>query len=285
MAFFNWICMKKGFNALKAVLLVTPFFIFPNLSHAGSGAAPFGPGERLTYKLKWNNVIIGEVSVDVLSDMAISGANARHFYMTGRTSPFADTFYEYRVQADGYVLPDMSRSVFYTSDDFYRKTNEKVVIHFDLADNKARYVSDKVKKGKTNTRKKTLSISPDTFDMLSVFYHLRYQVKILGENKAFQVSATNGRKLLTGKVYVVGNESIEVRDHGLRETVHLQFDGKKLRDIHTMREKDDIVDLWISKDDQCLPLLIKGRAKFGKVAAELVTIGKNDLTRSPMMEQ
>ena len=284
MASFVHQVRKGGWKAIKRLFLLMFFVISPLWSHAGSGIVPFEPGERLTYRLKWNNVIIGEVTVDVLSDQVVSGVNARHFYMTGRTSPFADTFYEYRVKAEGYVLPDMSRSVFYTSDDNYRKTRELVTIHFDQVENKAHYISEKVKKGKRTMRKKTVSILSDTFDMVSVFYHLRHQVKILGEKKEFPVSATNGRKLLAGKVYVVGDETIEVRDHGPRAAIHLQFDGKKLRDIHTLREKEDIVDLWISKDDPCAPLLIKGRAKFGRVAAELVTIGANDLTRSPKMD-
>lgn len=275
---------KTGMTFVGVMAVMTFLITLPFSGYAEPLSPPFEPGERLTYKLKWNKVIIGEVIVDVLSDMIISGANARHFYMTGRTAPFADTFYEYRVQADGYALPDMSRSVFYTAHDISRKVHETVTVHFDLAENQLRYSSEKLKKGKIEKKNKTVSTLSDTFDILSVFYHLRNQVRILGDKKEIRVSATNGRKVLNGKVYVIGNETIEVRGHGLKETVHLQLDGKGLKDIHSIRKKDDIVDIWVSRDEKCIPLLIKGKAKFGKVAAELVTIEKNDLTRLPMMQ-
>jgi len=272
-------CLVKRALAMM-ILMVLPSYS----SYAASAVIPFEPGERLIYKIKWNKFIIGEVVLDVLPDKKIENVNVRHFYLTGQTSPFADTFYKYRIQIDAYPQVDMKRSAFYTSSDIDRKAEETVVLNFDWINNKVLYSNNKKKKDKTTKKKKSVGMPPDTFDVFSAMYYLRCQVANLGDNKTIRAAVTNGSKVLAGNVYVIGNEIIDIRGHEPKETIHLQLNVNGLGNVHTAKDKSDFMDIWVTTDQYKVPILIKGKSKIGSVIAELVSLEKNDLTRTPMKE-
>ena len=248
-----------------------------------SGDAPFEPGERLIYKIKWKKIIIGEAVLDVLPHEIVANETAHHFYMTGKTSSFVDAFNKYRIEIDAYTRTDMARSVYYTSSDVSRKVSEVVTLNFDWQNKDILYTTKKVKKRgvEEKTRKKTI---PDpTFDIFSAMYHLRYQVANLGDRTEIPTAVTNGRKVLAGKVYVLGKETVELYGREPKETIHLQLDVKGMGDVRTAKDKSNFMDIWITDDPRKVPLLIKGKVKIGHVVAELVSIEKNTLVRTPLV--
>ena len=213
----------------------------------------------------------------------LSNETAHHFYMTGKTSPFVDAFNKYRIEIDAYAQKDMARSVYYTSSDVSRKVSEAVTLDFDWRNASVLYTSKKVKHNDVEEKTKKKTIPPGTFDIFSAMYHLRYQLAHLGDRTEMPTAVTNGRKVLEGKVYVMGKETVELYGHPPQNTIHLQLDVNGMGNVHTAKDKSEFMDIWITDDPRKVPLLIKGKVKIGHVVAELVSIEKNTLIRTPLV--
>ena len=289
------LCMDAGISPMKRpriarigkirqawlmVVLLCAWLVTPIRSTAEE--IPFTPGERLVYKIKWKKIIIGEAVLDVLPNEIVANETAHHFYMTGKTSSFVDTFNKYRIEIDAYTRMDMARSVYYTSSDVSRKASETVILDFDWKNKNVLYTTQKEKKKGVEKKTKKKDIPLHTFDIFSAMYHLRYQMANLGNRTEIPTAVTNGRKVLEGKVYVIGKETVELYGQAPRETIHLQLNVDGMGDVRTAKDKSNFMDIWITDDAMKVPILIKGKVKIGHVVAELVTITTNNLVRMPV---
>ena len=234
---------------------------------------PFEPGETLLYLLKWNGIVAGTIQAQVMPIDTSSGVKKFHFRMSGRTTPLVSYINDYQITADSFVDAGFGHSIFYQSSDADRKERETVKIYFDWKSNESRYNVEKIRKKLNNQveikkRKKTLSISPDTFDALAAAYQLRRSLLALGNQHTVPVAVTNGRKFLNGKAYVVPDEVLRLNGRSYH-TKTLKVDIKTFGDILEVKDKKYIIDIWISNDAQMVPLKVRGKTKFGSVTAEL----------------
>lgn len=267
------------------VFLMATFVLFliitggpKNVYASGNKVLPFEPGEKLLYHLKWNGLVAGQISLEVKPFEEKNGKQYYHFSMEGETTSIVAALVKYQIKIDSYTDSALTHSVYYQSSDIDRKFMETVKMMFNWKKNKLKYLSEKKrKKQKKNkklnvsSKKKTISIPPDTFDVFASMYNLRHYLMKLEDETLIPVSATNGRKVLQGNVYVLGDEIIKHNGEKYN-TKALMLDVKTLGNVFEVKEKKYLLSLWVSDDEYKIPLKVKGKVKFGSVTAELVSV-------------
>ncbi|MBW1778100.1 MAG: DUF3108 domain-containing protein, partial [Deltaproteobacteria bacterium] len=55
---------------------------------------PFSPGERLTFRLKWGFIPVGEAVLEVNPVTTFNGLPSYHFSVSAKSNAFVDIFYK-----------------------------------------------------------------------------------------------------------------------------------------------------------------------------------------------
>lgn len=226
-----------------------------------SAAAPFSPGERLVFELRWEFVPAGRATLTVLPPTEIDGKPVRHFVMTARTNGFVDTFYKVRDRIESFANLDMDHSVFYKKRQREGKTRRDIEVRFDWDVGTAHYANF----GKPRD---PLPLKPGTFDPLSAFYFVR--TLSLKPNMVVERPITDGKKNVIGQLAVVTRETITVK--GTRyDTYRLSPD---LRDVGGVFEKtkEAEMDVWVTADERHIPVRIQSSVVVGDFIAELISV-------------
>ena len=108
----------------------------------------------------------------------------------------------------------------------------------------------------------TLSTAGRAYDMLSVFYYLRqldFEKMNAGETVTTTMFSGKRQEILT--LRCTGIEMVELRDKSKHEAYHIKF--RFTQDGQT-KTSDDI-DIWISTDDQHIPLMLRGKVSVGEI--------------------
>ncbi|MCP4745324.1 MAG: DUF3108 domain-containing protein [Desulfobacteraceae bacterium] len=222
---------------------------------------PFSPGERLTFILKWAQIPAGEAVLEVLPMKTFEGAQAYHFRMTAESNSFVDVFYKVRDRIDSYVSEDMSRTIHYKKKQREGEHKKNVQVNFDWEKASAQY-SDNDK------QKDPITIPPNTFDPLSVFYYSRTQE--LKENSIIKTPVTDGVKWVQGYARITKKETIKV-PCGEFEAYLLEPDLQHVGGVFK-KSKNASIKLWISADERRLPVKIASKVAVGSFVGELVSI-------------
>lgn len=224
------------------------------------GPAPFSPGEKLVFELRWEFIPAGQATLQVLPPAERDGVPVRHFVLTARTNGFLDTFYKVRDRIESFADLDMSHSVFYKKRQREGKTRRDIEVRFDWAAGTAHYTNF----GKPRD---PLPLKPGTFDPLSAFYFVR--TLSLAPDMVVERPVTDGKKNVIGQVTVATRETITVK--GKRyDTYRLSPD---LRDVGGVFEKteDAEMDVWVTADERHIPVRIQSSVVVGDFIAELIS--------------
>ena len=185
--------------------------------------------------------------------------------LTGKTKPWADSFYQVRDTLVGRI----------------HKSDLKPISYSKIAHEKGKYSRDDItysyagsvvgglakrtrqdKEGNLKVTEKHLSASGRVYDMLSVFYFLRtIDYSHLKSGQVEKASVFSGSKVETITIRCVGVEEIKLRDKSKREAYHIKF---KFTTAGKKKSSDDI-DTWISTDSSHIPLLVVGSLPVGQV--------------------
>lgn len=219
----------------------------------------FGPGEKLTFRLKWTIIPAGEAVLQVLPDTTIEGATVRHFALKARTNAFVDVFYRVRDRIDAYTDHGMTRSVFFKKKQREGSTRRNVHVTFDWRGKKARYFN-------FNRPVRTTTLLPGTFDPLSAFFWVR----LARMRAALQIArpVTDGKKTILGRVRVIRREKIRVAGKTY-DTFLLQ---PELTHVGGVFEKSPHarIAVWVTADRRKLPVRVKSKVVVGSFVAELI---------------
>lgn len=249
--------------ALTAVLIFATI-CFSASPGAADGSAPFRPGEKLTYEVRWQFVPAGLATLEVLPMKTINGAPAQHFVLTVRTNDFIDTFYKVRDRVDAFTDADVTRSVLYRKKQREGKHKRDITVAFDWEKSQVRYTNF----GKA---KRPVSLLPGSFDPLSVFYAFRF--RHLKENTSLEAPVTDGKKCVIGKAQVLTKENI-VTPSGTYETYLVEADMKDAAGVFK-KSKDAKLLIWVSSDHRHIPVRIASKVAVGSFIAELTSIENN----------
>lgn len=185
--------------------------------------------------------------------------------LTGKTKPWADSFYQVRDTLYGTMKKEGLRPLSYTKIAHEKGKYSRDDISYSYSGKVVGGVAKRTRQQKDGSLKvteKKLTGSGEVYDMLSVFYFLR-NIDYSKLQKGEEVKGTvfSGSKAETITIRCVGTEEIKLRDKSKREAYHIKF---KFTTAGKKKSSDDI-DTWISTDASHIPLLVVGSLPVGQV--------------------
>ncbi len=253
--------------AIGVVCLFVSGLAWVDHSAAGSQSRAFGPGERLTFVLKWTFVPAGEAVLEVLPVERMAGHEAHHFVLTARSNSFVDAFFMVRDRIDAWADSSMSRSLHYRKKQHEGRTRRDVAVIFDWDAMTAQYVNQ-------GEARAPIAITAGTFDPLSIFYWFRLAELSVGMQVHRPV--TDGKKQVSGMATVVGRETVSVAA-GTFDAYLVEPDLAHVGGVFE-KSPDARVQIWVSADHRRLPIKLKSKVVVGSFSGELVRIEKTDPT-------
>ncbi|AOY57866.1 MULTISPECIES: DUF3108 domain-containing protein [Desulfococcus] len=220
----------------------------------------FFPGERLSYALRWEFILAGEATLEVLPNDVVDDRPVRHFALTVRSNAVLDKIYKVRDRIDAYTDLRLSRSVLYRKKQKEGRRERDIVVRFDWENQTAVYTN-------SGRSKAPVALMPGTFDPLSAFYFVR--ASDLSPGRIIERPVSDGKKCVRGSAEVLERETIRVNGRTY-ETLRLE---PELRHVGGVFEKspDAKIELWVSADRRHIPVRIRSRVAVGRFVAELMS--------------
>ena len=220
---------------------------------------PFGPGEKLTYRIYWTFVHAGDAVLEVMPDTEMEGVPARRFRAEARTAPWVDKFYKVRDVMEAWTDPGVNHSLRYRKDQNEGTYHKQVDLVFDPAARQTRrYVRGELKH--------TLDQPEQVFDPMAVLFGFRKQ--ILYKTMRFGANVTDGKVSVVGEAYVEGMEDVETA-MGVIPCFRVRIDVKHLSGVFRKSQDAELL-VWFSADDRRIPVKVRSKVVVGHFTLELV---------------
>ncbi len=223
----------------------------------------FGPGEKLTYTVRYGFVKGGEGCFSVV-DTVIDGRHTNHVTVAGRTTGVADFFYEVRDSYETFLdretqLPVLSKRNI--KEGRYRYND---VVSYDRDNN----LMNKWVKKRNNPVETKIQEAPERImDIVGAFYHAR--------NNAF-----DSRLMVGDTIYYKTFFSNEVFDLNIRydgtENLKTPLGTKTcykftpVTEVGRSFKSSEDMHLWITADANRVPVRIKFDMTVGSFTIELI---------------
>ncbi len=223
---------------------------------------PLKVGERLVYKIGWSFFDVGEAVLSLTED-TYEGVPVLKMELEAKTNSFADAFYKVRNRSTTWILPDMSQSLAYKSEQREGKRERDTIIHLDPENHTATY--ENLRSGDILG---PIPVTDSIWDPMSITYYVRSLPLEIGQELI--IPTTNGKELFLTEVDGV-EKTRRKFTIGRRDAILLEPNIKDLGGVFR-KSKDASIRFWFSDDDQQLPLRMESAVAVGKFWAELVRI-------------
>jgi hypothetical protein len=216
-------------------------------------------GEKITYTVRYNlyfNINVGEVVFNIFPEpQTIAGNTCFHMSATGTTYSFYDPFYKVRDKYESYVETNSLLPLVFTRDvnEGGYKFSEYVIFNHKT----------KVAKSK----KRTQTIPNNTQDVVSAIYYARtldYNNAKVGQK--FYMHAFIDDSAYYCGVQFMGREKIKT-DKGTYNCMKL----KPILVADRIFKSEDDMTMWVTDDDNRIPVRIESGISVGKIRADLDT--------------
>ena len=219
----------------------------------------FRDGEWLKFKVSYGWFNATTATVEVHKEF-LDGKELYHVIGKGRTTGLLDVFFKVRDNYESYVHPESIKPY-----KFIRKVNEggytkDKAIYFDHKDLKAEV---------HNYKKDTVSehkIKEGTQDMISALYHLREQVDLndLQKGDEFELNLFFDEDNFDFKTVYLREEEVDTKFGNVNCLVFRPY----VKAGRVFEEKESVT-IWISKDENKIPIKIKAKLAVGSLVARL----------------
>ncbi len=219
----------------------------------------FEPGEKLTYSLGWQFIVVGHASLEVLPDEEFDGRTVRSFEMKAKTGKVVGSIFKVNDTLSSLAEYDLSRSLGYAKIQREGKTKRDVSVEFDWENLNALYMET------IGGSSRVTPILENTLDPLSAFYFVRTQEFDVGS--VIKGPMTDGKRCKEAEIKVVGRERIKVNGKKY-DTLRLE---PSLKDIGGVFEKskDATMVIWVTDDHRHIPVKMKSKVAVGSFVAKL----------------
>lgn len=226
----------------------------------------FKNGEKLVYTASyymsslWTD--IAEVTMSV-SEVKASSQTLYKLKCTASTFQSWDSFFKIRDLYQSYVDKKSVKPFLFKAnveEGSYTK-NVKYIYKW-----KSGLVNATTQKRKKPAKQKQVKVSMNTYDLVSVLYMVRnldFSKKQKGETT--KVKVLIGSKVQIVTIKYMGSESIKVSGMGYKECDRLAV---FLKNDKILKGKD-LNNIWITKDQNKVPVLIKAKIPVGSVQVRL----------------
>ncbi len=249
--------MKRSILFIASLLLLTSFQTGVKTPPVQDPA--FEEGEWFKFRIHYGifNASYAELHV---KNARLKGEKVYHIKGTGKSTGLLDLFFEVDDRYETYI--DREEVKPYR---FIRKINEgghtkDIQIDFDHESGTALYHDKKHKK------KSTLDIKPQSQDMMSAFYYLRnaVDIKTLEIGDEFILPMFFDEENYDFKLKFLGREVVDTK---FGDVAALKF-RPYVQSGRVFKEEESLT-VWISDDDNKIPLKIQAKLAVGSLTADL----------------
>lgn len=242
---------------------VLPFFVLALAANSSTALEPPPDlrslvGESLEFRARWGLIPAATASLEVLD----AGQDRVKFLARARTLPYIDAIYPVRDWVEStFLLPGLRSLRYHTrSKQGWGRSHETEVV-FDPHSGKASYFRDGVPL-------RSLRVPDDVQDPLSCFF--AYRVLDLPGDEDARLEITDGKKVITGVVCVLGRERVET-PAGTFDTVLIEPKIEGISGIFK-RSPGARILIWLTDDRWRRPVKMKSKVSVGHFTAELAEI-------------
>jgi hypothetical protein len=227
---------------------------------------PFRPGESVTLKLSYFNMVAGDLKMGVLPFKEVNGKKSYHLNVSIKSNSFFSGIYAVDDTAETFLDYDTLLPYNMAVDVKETKQLRTVRSYFDWKLKKAFFWEKKItKKNGVEERKLDWTIDSYAQNIFSAAFYLRTFTLTPGKTIEFKVS-DNGKNMVV-KANVIRRETIQT-DIGELKTVvikpELAIDGI----FKPMGE----VFFWLTDDDRKFIVRIESKIKIGTIVGSLKEI-------------
>lgn len=256
----------KIFFLLIVFITAPSLFAQKKLSPANNA---FTYNEKLKYRVYYHSLLTGNVTAGIATmeidkhPVQIQGRNTYHITAIGQSKGVFNWFYKVNDRFETFIDEDSLVPL-----SFIRRTKEGgYIVNDDV-------VFDRVHNTATS-RQETKEIYPRTQDIISAFYYARtFDFSNIKAGEMFPVDFYLDDSVYTSVIKYLGKETIEI-DLG-------KFRCMKFKPMVVTGEAFDEpypMTMWISDDENKVPLLIESEVIIGSVRMELLKLSG---LRNPM---
>lgn len=223
-----------------------------------SAVKPFSTGERLVYSISYGLLTAGEAVVSVDDLQQKNGKTIAHMVGIGYSKGMFEWFFKVRDRYETYYDIDNLEPVEFIRDVYEGGYVIKRHIIFDNDKNTAvDLMLDK---------NKVFNLEDKTQDIFSAFYYARFtDVKSLSPGAVIQIPVFLDHEMFHFQIKYMGDEVLKTKFGKVKA---MKF--KPLVQEGRVFKEKDAMTIWVSKDDNKVPLLIKSELLVGSIKAELI---------------
>ncbi|MBU1087233.1 MAG: DUF3108 domain-containing protein [Candidatus Omnitrophica bacterium] len=218
-------------------------------------------GEKLSYKISWLGLSVGEATLMVKNTEKNDGQETALVELTAYTTGFFRLIYKVDGIIHSYVDMATFKPIKYDSD---TRINKKIIIKkmkYDFNEHKV-YVEDK-------KSKYVVDINDAILDPLGVFYYFRKNNIIL--NEPIDILVNGGKKNFPVRVFSRSERLLKV-PAGTFWAFQVEPTDESERQFDDALNAEGSMRIWFSSDERRLPLLIALKVPVGSAIATLMAI-------------
>ncbi|MEE2802556.1 MAG: DUF3108 domain-containing protein [Bacteroidota bacterium] len=248
-------------HILSLTLVVVLFLstAFTSATYNNSLQQTFQEGEWFKFRIHYGIFNASYAELEVI-DSQLEGKDVYHIKGHGRSTGLLDLFFTVDDHYESYIDKNEVKPYRFIRDINEGGYKKDIVIDFDHEKNEA-LVHDK----KRNT-KSTEKIKPGTQDMVSAFYHLRDQIdtKTLKRGDEFILPMFFDKENYDFKLKFLKRTTVKTK---FGKVPALKF-KPYVQSGRVFKEQESLT-VWISDDENKIPLRIKAKLAVGSLTADL----------------
>lgn len=229
-------------------------------SSAIAQKSAYGDGEWFKFRVHYGFVTAGYATLSVKST-TLKGKDVFHVRGFGETVGVSRWFFKVEDDYQSYI--DAEKNIPYK---FIRKINEggytkDIEVNFDHNSRKAT-VNDKERNETT-----VFSIPKETQDMVSAFYYLRNHLDTdnIKEGEVIEINMFFDKENFKFQLKFIGREVLSTSFGNIKTLIFRPF----VQSGRVFKEEESL-SVWISDDENKIPLLIKANLAVGSLKASLI---------------
>jgi len=229
-------------------------------SYSFSQKKAYDDGEWLKFRVHYGLITAGVATLEVKSE-TLNGNEVSHVIGFGESKGMASRFFNVEDHYESYIIKDKD-----LPQRFIRKIDEgghtkDIQIDFDHTSQNATIIDYK------NDTEKIVSFPKEAQDMVSSFYYLRNNLdaKDIAVNDEIALDMFFDRENYKFKLKFLGREILNTKFGNVSCLVFRPY----VQSGRVFKEKESLT-IWVSDDDNKIPLLIKADLAVGSLKATLI---------------
>jgi len=235
---------------------------------------PFKPGETLTYKVSWSNIITaGTAVMEVKEEKLPNGRKVLRFIATSRSVGVVDKFYPVNDTIQSVFDTRIMQSLSFSLNESHGKRKRSRELVFDHA---GRTVVSTL----NNDPPQTLTIPDPVQDALSSLFYLR-TMEDFAIGKINVIAVHDSGKNWSVEVQTLGREKVKTpagEFNTIKVKTFPKYEG-------VFMNKGEIF-IWLTADSRKIPVLMKSTISIGSIMTTLTDMKLGDegpLAEKPML--